>query len=242
MGSLGQNLREMREGKGLTLEEFSELSGLNIRALFALENEKFDFFRGNFYFVNYLKSYLEFLKVDVEKFFSRFEDEINSVKKSKNELEQIYFSGIKYSKFSRSGIWIKIIVPLVLLSLIFYFGIYNKKPLLKSFSQENRVVLPGTGMNYNYDKFSESDYSPVVLDIKFKGNCWVQIFRGNKKYIENVFLKGEKISVSGYELLLLMGNPSAAEIFLNNKKVSRFADSPKSIRLRINPHNIENIY
>ena len=58
MESLGKNLREMREEKNLSPEEFSKLSGLNIRAVSALENGNFDFFRGNFYFVNYLKSYL----------------------------------------------------------------------------------------------------------------------------------------------------------------------------------------
>ncbi|MEN8153212.1 MAG: helix-turn-helix domain-containing protein [Acidobacteriota bacterium] len=242
MGSLGQNLLEMREERGKTLEEVSSLSGLNIRALSALENGEFNFFRGNFYFINYLKSYLDFLEVDHERFFSRFEGEINLIKEVKKEPGKIYFSGIKYSKFSRRGVLIKVIIFLIVFAGIFYAGFYKKGFKFDFLSSAKEVSLPGTGIGYDFSRFSEHDFSPLELKIKFKGKCWVQLFRGNKKVIEKVFSDGETILESGYELLLLMGNPSAADIFINKIKITRFAESPESIKLRINPMNMESFY
>jgi transcriptional regulator with XRE-family HTH domain len=64
--SIGEKLRAAREGKKLTIKDVVKDTNINPIYLTALEEEKFDKFPSETYLIGFLRSYAEYLKLDVE--------------------------------------------------------------------------------------------------------------------------------------------------------------------------------
>lgn len=73
--SIGEILKEKRKEKSLSLEEVKEKTKIPLRHLTALENNDYDFFEGEIYFLNFLKRYSLFLNLDFEFFKKKFQEE-----------------------------------------------------------------------------------------------------------------------------------------------------------------------
>ncbi len=66
MESIGEKLRQAREAKKITIKEVVKETNISPLYLQALEEEKFDKFPSETYLIGFLRSYAEFLKLDVE--------------------------------------------------------------------------------------------------------------------------------------------------------------------------------
>ena len=126
MGNFGKHLREMRSEKGITTDYVILNTSLNENILNALENENYEFFNSSFYFQNFLNNYLDFLKIDRERFYSDFSGELEFLEKTENSQVIRSMTGLRYSKFRNRKIIIKGIFLGVLTILLFYLIFTNK--------------------------------------------------------------------------------------------------------------------
>lgn len=126
MGNFGKYLREMRLEKGITTDYAILNTSLNENILNALENENYKFFNNSFYFSNFLNNYLDFLKIDRDRFYSDFSGELEFLKKKENSQMVRSMTGLRYSKFRNRKIIIKGIFLGVLTILLFYLIFINK--------------------------------------------------------------------------------------------------------------------
>ncbi len=126
MGNFGNYLREKRIEKGITIEYISLHSPLNENIIKAIENEKYDFFNSSFYFSNFLNSYLDFLKIDRDLFYSEFSNEINSLKQNENNSITKSITGLRYSEFRNRKMVIKGIISGIIVAILFYLLFINK--------------------------------------------------------------------------------------------------------------------
>lgn len=126
MGNFGKHLREMRSEKGITTDYVILNTSLNENILNALENENYEFFSSSFYFQNFLNNYLDFLKIDRERFYSDFSGELEFLEKTENSQVIRSMTGLRYSKFRNRKIIIKGIFLGVLTILLFYLIFTNK--------------------------------------------------------------------------------------------------------------------
>lgn len=67
MKSIGETLKEAREGKGISIQQVAMDLNISKEYLAALENEEFDIFPAEAYLLGFLRNYSEFLGLDVEK-------------------------------------------------------------------------------------------------------------------------------------------------------------------------------
>ncbi len=81
MRELGEYLRQMRENRGVSLEEVAEATKVNIRFLQALEEGQYDILPPEVYIRGFLRAYGEYLGIDPEELFTRYEAEKPKKKK-----------------------------------------------------------------------------------------------------------------------------------------------------------------
>ncbi len=67
MGGFGDNLRQQREGRGISLEDISASTKISVRLLRAIENEEFDRLPGGVFNVNFVRQYARSVGLDEEK-------------------------------------------------------------------------------------------------------------------------------------------------------------------------------
>jgi len=240
MGNFGKYLRERRTDKGISTEYVALHTPLNEKILAALENEDYAFFNSSFYFSNFLNSYLDFLGIDRDRFYSDFSADLETLKNSENVQIVRSLTGLRYSKFRNRAIIIRGIILGIMLAILFYLLFINKGFIFSLFEQE-RVQVPETGTAIAGFPEREADFSPVNLSLKFSDDCWMRAFRGNQIIAEKIFTTGEHIRIRGYDLKLMIGNPSVVDISINNKRTEKYKHLSRTAVIRITPQTVDKI-
>ncbi len=68
-----QYLKKLRERKGISLQEISEVTNISVSSLLALENTEYEKIPGRVYLVGFLRSYAEFIGIDFQQAKAHFE-------------------------------------------------------------------------------------------------------------------------------------------------------------------------
>ena len=244
MNSLGESLKKERYKKEITLTEISEKTNISINVLKALEDNRFDDIPGRFYLKHYLNSYLDAICIDKNIFFEKNKGVIDSIKIENNSIPKIYFSKLKYLRFKKRNFFLPSFLILILFIGSFYFFYTYRQDVVNIFRliTEKRAI-PETGMGFNsiFNEFC-FDYSPLNIEIVFKGDCWTQVIRGNKIEIQQIFKKGDRVKIKGYKLSITFGDPSKVKFYLNDKELVYFEELKKTERISINPFNIDGFF
>jgi len=66
-------LKKLRERKGVSLQEISDITNITVGALASLENGEYDKFPGRVYIVGFIRSYAECVGIDVQQAKAHFE-------------------------------------------------------------------------------------------------------------------------------------------------------------------------
>lgn len=238
MKSVGEYLKSRREYLQIEEDYTFQKTGLNPRIVKALENDDFLFFKGYFYYINFLKDYIKTVGENEEKFLNEFKDELEIIKKE-NFSSGIYFPGVRYSKFKKGNTFFKILLFIIFLAFILFIylasGHFKNIPGLTGVKSE---PVPPTYLNSVIDNYRCDDYPPLKVEINFTGDCWIRVRRGNEKIIERLFLKGERFMISGYSIKIDSGNPSAMKLNVNGEKYMEFEGSSGFKRIELNPEII----
>ncbi len=240
MENFGKYLGGKRTEKGVSIEYIAMHSALNENIILALERGDYGFFNSSFYFSNFLNEYLDYLNIDKGWFFSEFSGEIESLKKKDNVNISKSLNGLRYSNFRSRKFVVKGIVLGLLLIFLFYLIFINRENIFSYFDKDI-CEIPQTKMfSKNFLRY-ENDFSPLTVNLKFTGSCWIRVFRSDKLVEERVFSPGESIQFKGYELKFIIGNPSMVDLFINGVKTEKFKKITRSISIKLTPSTIEQV-
>lgn len=240
MNGLGQILKSEREKKNIPLGEISKKTNISERILMALENNDFRYIPGKFYLNSFLKSYLKALDIDEETFFINHKESIERVIQQNRETFPVYYNKIRYSRFKRKKIFLGITILILASVFLTYLAVENKEYIFNILhSSSKSKSVPETGIIHNLENEAiKPDFSPVSVVIESISDCWIQVFRGNRKYTEKILKQGETERINGYELLIIIGNPSSINLAINGKKIFNYKNQSKPLKLYLNPENI----
>ena len=240
MGNIGNYLRERRRDKGITSEYVSLHTSLNENVLNALENDNFNFFSSSFYFTNFLNNYLDFLEIDRDRFYSDFSEELEFIKQKENNQIIKSMTGLRFSKFRNRKLIIRGLIIGIILAIIIYLTFINKG-LIFSFFEPETITLPETAVSITGIPEYEPDFSPVNINLLFSDDCWVRILKGNYIIGEKVFISGENFQTRGYNIKLIIGNPSVVDIIINGKKILKYKNLSGTAIVKITPETIDRV-
>ncbi len=116
---LGEELKNARREKQLSLKEVEEATKIRKKYLKAIEEEKFEEIYGDIYVKGFIKNYGEYLNLDGNKLVREYEKMLQDQEKL---LEEIENKNKKIKKFSFS---IEIILIIILAGILLFLVIYN---------------------------------------------------------------------------------------------------------------------
>jgi cytoskeletal protein RodZ len=253
MSGLGEILRNERLRKQMTLEQISRMTNIGVKILNAMEEEKFEAVPGKFYIKNFLKSYLNTLEIDSDRFFEENEALIRSLYSRDRNTPYIHYNKLRYSRFKRKNLFFTFFLLLILIVAIFCFFYSSKHHFfgaLDSSSRESHfpithpeLILPLASkiLPYFPNASFSPDCSPVNIRMEFQQQCWVDVYRGGQKYFEKVFYSGETEEVRGYRLDITLGNPAGVKFYLNGQELTQYSEMGTPVKIRLDPLQVDRV-
>jgi transcriptional regulator with XRE-family HTH domain len=245
MITIGEALRIERQKSNISLDEISQKTNIGKQSLLTLENNQMTKIPGDFYLKNYIKSYLKSVGGDEKVFWEIFDKKIETDLPEAPQKAEAYYSKLRYSRFKKKNFVLSLTLGaalIVLIGTIFFIGkgdnhhekVITPKPVMIA------EIKPVHSTDFKMKTFSLDEW-PAQVDLEFLGNCWIQVYRGDRKIIEQVFKIGEKITVKGYELNFFIGNPSSVKFILDNREVTYLKGLTRTARITVTPDKIEEI-
>jgi cytoskeletal protein RodZ len=237
---LGQALKKEREMRGISLADIANETRIGTRYLQALENEDFSMFSGIFYIRYYIKNYLRACGADETAFFNTHYNYLKAILDKKGEPPpDQYLNKLEYVKFKKRKTML-IILLLLMLTAALLFWFFGRPGLLKT--QSERFEFPAFSASLLPDEKEIClDWAPVSMNLTFADSCWLQFWRGNEKIVEKIFAKGDVLSGHGYQLTLVMGNPAAVQLNVNDRDWPSLRQSSPGLKLLLSPDKLEEL-
>jgi cytoskeleton protein RodZ len=113
MPSLGQELKQLREDKGISLRQISDATHIGMRFLQAIESDSFDALPGGIFNRSFVRKYAKYIGIDEEQVLARYDHQV-----AEQPIEQPKPSPLRYQDFenrSTSAGSLKVVIPLLLL-------------------------------------------------------------------------------------------------------------------------------
>jgi cytoskeletal protein RodZ len=125
MKTLAEALVNERKKSDITLEQIARKTNINLKALEAMEHGEFKKLPGEFYFKNYIKSYIRAVEGDVEAFFETYGELVDAIASNTVEKPRVSFSKLRYSRFKKRN-FIVLLLLFVILVVMAVLYIYYK--------------------------------------------------------------------------------------------------------------------
>lgn len=236
MTDIGNELKKLRQQKGLSLQEISNLTRINSRYLEYLEENNFAFLP-EVYVKSFLKTYVKALGGDEKIFFEALNEALNPKEKIYEEIspqqdtekltktqEEIF--PLKKFLIGKTNILtfknIFFVVLSILILFIFFYLILSKqhetKEMEKVTSAEQMFEQTDHNNSQIISNFAQVD--SLILAINAKDSVWIQIKIDDTK-IEEVYLRNgdmKKFKAKN-DFQLLIGNAGAVILYLNETEL-----------------------
>ena len=186
MVSLGTRLKEIREGKKISLNTVAKNLNISIGFLESIEKDDFSKLPGSAYTIGYIRSYSNFLNLDAKEIAELYKDQIFSSNKKEpikiqKPIETFNFF-ISYKLISFFAV--------VSLSIAFYFLFIDEKNIYP-----NYAITPDISENLQY-KIEEIELEEALINLKNEKEELLKFKSENLSLDEKSFLDNNKNSNS----------------------------------------------
>jgi cytoskeleton protein RodZ len=143
MPSLGQELKQLREDKGISLRQISDATHIGMRFLQAIESDSFDALPGGIFNRSFVRKYAKYIGIDEEQALARYDHQV-----AEQPIEQPKPSQLRYQDFenrSTSAGSLKVVIPLLLLlgaGLYFTYRYINTHAAGQTEASSEATVAP----------------------------------------------------------------------------------------------------
>jgi cytoskeleton protein RodZ len=143
MPSLGQELKQLREDKGISLRQISDATHIGMRFLQAIESDSFDALPGGIFNRSFVRKYAKYIGIDEEQVLARYDHQV-----AEQPIEQPKPSQLRYQDFenrSTSAGSLKVVIPLLLLlgaGLYFTYRYINTHAAGQTETSSEATVAP----------------------------------------------------------------------------------------------------
>lgn len=249
MASLGQELKRERELRGISLEEISESTKINLKFLQAMEEDKLEVMPSKFFIKALLRTYAKFLGLEEHSVLNKYHEASILQEQAQPTEEQLRTSREETSK-KRKRWTASILLGACLLILIgwLYYSAPKKKISLppaetKPFATlQEETTPPSPVPQPETPAEPAAEEKGITIEISFTEETWLQLYADGKLKLESLKQPGETIVVQAQqELLFSLGNAGGITYSLNHKKGKPFGPSGAVRRnIRINLENYQN--
>ena len=225
MAPIGTELKRERELRGITLQEISDATKINIRYLRELEEDRFDNLPGTFFIKGIIRSYAKYIGLDENTILNGYyetellrEQEKEGEKKSQKTHTQLPIK-VKRIIFS---ILLFIVLMAILTAVYFIFQREPEPP------NKQAEIIPKTQNTIPApppETKKVIEQKELVLDLFFVMETWIQIYADGELVVDGLKLEGEDLQVTAKEEFLIhTGNAGGMTFTLNDKEGIPFGE------------------
>jgi cytoskeletal protein RodZ len=240
MATIGQVLRRERELRGISLEEISNSTKINMRLLEALEQDHMDDLPGKFFIKAILRTYAKSIGLEENEVLNMYyedsllKEQLPESKASHNNVKQPIPKRAK----KIIGLTVAVVVSFIILTFIYLTSWKNNTVP----SQEELINTPLIPKE-SPASFPElkSVEQKLTLEISFTEETWIQVYADGDLNFEATKSPGETISIeASEELLIHLGNAGGITYRLNNREGKPLGPSGTTVRnIRITLENFK---
>lgn len=249
MENAGQRLKQVRLGKGFTLEDIQKKTKIHLNILKAIEGEAITDL-SPIYLKSFLKIYCQFLKVDSK-------DYIQDYKGPKPEPVSIKPKAVKQDSFLKSSTprlaslipslkWKKIL-SLGLGAVIILVALFNLGKFISSRRQAKLTQGPKSALTFpvrktktqvkpavaavaNVKQFKDS-VSGINLGIQAKERCFITLRTDGRLVFQSRLEKGRYISWKAKEKMeLSLSDAAAVELVVNGQRFTNLGRKGQALK------------
>ncbi len=237
-------LKRERELRGISLQEISDATKINIRYLRDLEDDRLDNLPGTFFIKGIIRSFAKYIGLDENTILNSYYESEQLREQEKEEQEEEsqktqYRLPIKTKRilFSISLFF----VLMAVLTLIWYIFFYQKPQEQQAGETPSKQTVQETTPIPSSETQILEEEKELVIDFLFEMETWIQIYADGELVVDGLKLEGEKVHVTAKEdLLIHTGNAGGFSFTLNNKTGIPFGDPGDVVRnIRITFENME---
>jgi len=254
MASLGQQLKQSREEKGISLQEIAESTHISIRFLQAIENDAYDVLPGGVFNRAFVRKFARQVGFDEEQAVNLYQEQWQE---QGGEPERGYQLGIEESEFRQSsgnGLLLSFVALIVLGSLAYaayqYFtpavsdangsavaGLNTPTPAPPSVTPTPSATPEATGSPSSSPQVSPTPEGPAgAMRVQLTApteEVWLKVKPDGKEAEQMLLQRGEsrEFDVSE-EIILSIGRVQSLKIAINGRNLDfvKFLSNPKATR------------
>lgn len=238
--SIGPQLKQARESKGISLQEASARTKIQAKFLEALENDDFVYLPSSLYAKGFLKTYAQFLNLDQDALVSQLENSGLAAEKQVIILENKELPPVRHNKsYFKKAIFIIISACVIAGLILFFISLAGrkqpqpkKKPVIvKTQRKSDKKQQPKPQPQAVIVKPQSVLAQPVpAADIPFnltaiaKRPCYLSIKADGKLLFEGFLLTGAVDQWQAKKSFdVNISDSSAVELVVNGKKLTQAA-------------------
>lgn len=219
---IGKTLKEKRESLGLTIMDVSNVLKINPAYLEAIENGDLERFPAEVFLKGFLKSYAQYLKLDISDFLEK--EKIKSKEVSININVKNQSKKINLGYIVLAGIILLLFFSWVRIE---YVNKTMKSEIEKRQEKSFKTMTTAKEIALQEQKknlLAMKDVSNKII-IRTKENCWIEVKDNDVKIFQGLLVSGEEREI-GYKsgLKIKLGNAGAVEINVNGKKMANLGN------------------
>lgn len=220
MDSFGEFLKRERELREITLEDIRDSTKINIRFLKALEADKFDMLPGKFFTRGIIRSYANFIGLDVRDVLDRYDEFrlIQNLPEEKEDRGKAQFDESTPPVRNKIILWGIIIIVLILISIIFFCKYGKKQPQVSQIAILEETEIPEIKEEVLPDIEPDKIASGLTLEFNVGQKTWFQIYADGELIVEGIKEEGETFQVAAQnEFIMHVGNAGGFAFLINGK-------------------------
>jgi transcriptional regulator with XRE-family HTH domain len=219
MASLGQELKEARESRGISLREISQATHIGMRFLQAIENDQFEQLPGGIFNRSFVRKYARQVGLDEEQVSSRFEQVmaergVEPPKTSVNYLEDFE------DRPSSGRFWLPALIFIILAAGAYAAYQYSTStgtdPNPVAAASPTPVATPTVSPTPTPTPEAPSDIRLRL--VAANGDCWMRIATDEAPPLTKILKAGETEDfVATNRLVVNLGNVQAVTAEINGR-------------------------
>ncbi len=243
MAPIGIELKRERELRGITLEEISDATKINIRYLRDLEEDRLDNLPGSFFIKGIIRSFAKYIGLDETIILnSYYESELHREQENKELGEEPQKTQyILPLKVKRIFYFISLFLAIMAILTFIWIFVDQKTKERKVEETPSSPAIQETVLTPPIKTQIVEEEKELILDLTFIMETWIKIYADGELVIEGLKLEGEKVQViAKKELLINTGNAGGISVTLNNK-IGKPLGDPGEVKnnIRITHENME---
>jgi len=211
---IGEQLRNQRKARGISLIEVSEHTKIGKKYLEALEEGRYDLLPCETYIRGFLRAYAKYLELDDEWLIDQYRNlKADQVSEEKPEEEH------DEERKSNQSIWVPLLSMLLLAGA--GVGLFLLWPTAQEDTETGHEVVVSESMEAGYEEGGLSrpgPDDPMTLKIRCKEKTWITLMIDGRQEPDITLNPGQERSWTAQERFVLWtGNAGGIEVYFNGK-------------------------